>query len=370
MKKLGFGFMRLPLLDEDATHVDLDQVKQMVDVFMKKGFTYFDTAYVYHNGQSEKFLKQALVERYPRDSFTVATKLALFNPNVDKVKQEAMFNEQLNNLGVSYIDYYLIHNINKERVPLIDKLDSFNFLKQKKAEGKIKHLGFSFHDKPELLEEVLKKHPETDFVQLQINYIDWLNPVVESKACYEIAKKYHKPVVVMEPIKGGTLVNLPPKAADILKRKNPDASLASWAIRFAASLDDVFMVLSGMSTLKQVEDNTSYMENFIPLTIEEHQTLDSIVSIINDSIAIPCTSCGYCLKGCPKHIAIPKYFSLYNNEKMFPAQGFSTQQMYYENLTKDYGKASECIRCGLCEKACPQHLQIRDLLKLIAKEFE
>ena len=370
MKKLGFGFMRLPLLDKDESHIDLDIVNEMVDIFMQKGFTYFDTAYIYHNGQSEKYLRKALIERYPRDSFTIATKLALFNPNTDKKRQEEMFNEQLEHLGVSYIDYYLIHNINKERVPLIEKLDTFYFLKEKKAQGKIKHLGFSFHDKPELLEEVLKKHPETDFVQLQINYIDWLSPAVEAKACYDIAKKYHKPVVVMEPIKGGTLVKLPPKAEKILKDANPNASLASWAIRFAASLDNVFMVLSGMSTIEQVKDNTSYMQNFTPLTDEEKHILDSIVSIINNSIAIPCTSCGYCVKGCPKHIAIPKYFSLYNSEKMFPTSGFSTQKMYYENLIKDYGKASDCIHCGLCEKACPQHLKIRELLQLVAKDFE
>lgn len=370
MKKLGFGFMRLPLLDKDESHVDIDQVEKMVDTFMKRGFTYFDTAYVYHNGLSESFLKKTLVDRYPRDSFTIATKLALFNPNVDKKRQAEMFDEQLSHLGVDYIDYYLIHNINKDRIPVIQRLDTFSFLLNKKAEGKIKHLGFSFHDRPELLDQVLTEHPEVDFVQLQINYIDWDSPAVESRACYEVATKHHKPVVVMEPIKGGTLVNLPIKAKEVLKSYNPNASIASWAIRYAASLENVFMVLSGMSTLEQVEDNTSYMENFKPLNEEEKKVLNSIVDIINSSISIPCTGCGYCLKGCPKHIAIPKYFSLYNSEKMFNSAGFTTQKMYYENLIKDYGKASDCIKCGMCEKACPQHLEIRKLLTLVAKDFE
>lgn len=368
MKKLGFGFMRLPLLNKESDVVDLELVKKMVSLFMKRGFTYFDTAYVYHNGKSESLLKQALVDNYPRDSFTVATKLAIFEPRIDKKRQEEMFDEQRTRLGVDYIDYYLLHALSRERMEIVDRLESFDFIKQKKLEGKIRNIGFSFHDKPEALDYILNKHPEVDFVQLQINYLDWENPLVESRACYEIAKKYHKPVIVMEPVKGGTLVNLPLEAEKILKQAS-NLSVASWAIRYAASLDNVFMVLSGMSTLEQVEDNTSYMEEFKALNEKEKNILSSIVPIIDNSIAIPCTACGYCLKGCPMNIPIPQLFSLYNKEKIFPSQIKDAKNNYLK-ITSSQFLASSCLKCGACEKSCPQHLKIRDYLEKIADKFE
>lgn len=368
MKKLGFGFMRLPLLNKESDVVDLELVKKMVSLFMKRGFTYFDTAYVYHNGKSESLLKQALVDNYPRDSFTVATKLAIFEPRIDKKRQEEMFDEQRTRLGVNYIDYYLLHALSRERMEIVDRLESFDFIKQKKLEGKIRNIGFSFHDKPEALDYILNKHPEVDFVQLQINYLDWENPLVESRACYEIAKKYHKPVIVMEPVKGGTLVNLPLEAEKILKQAS-NLSVASWAIRYAASLDNVFMVLSGMSTLEQVEDNTSYMEEFKPLNEKEKDILSSIVPVIDNSIAIPCTACGYCLKGCPMNIPIPQLFSLYNKEKIFPSQIKDAKNNYLKIASSQF-LASSCLKCGACEKSCPQHLKIRDYLEKIADKFE
>ena len=368
MKKLGFGFMRLPLLNKESDVVDLELVKKMVSLFMKRGFTYFDTAYVYHNGKSESLLKQALVDNYPRDSFTVATKLAIFEPRIDKKRQEEMFDEQRTRLGVDYIDYYLLHALSRERMEIVDRLESFDFIKKKKLEGKIRNIGFSFHDKPEALDYILNKHPEVDFVQLQINYLDWENPLVESRACYEIAKKYHKPVIVMEPVKGGTLVNLPLEAEKILKQAS-NLSVASWAIRYAASLDNVFMVLSGMSTLEQVEDNTSYMEEFKALNEKEKNILSSIVPIIDNSIAIPCTACGYCLKGCPMNIPIPQLFSLYNKEKIFPSQIKDAKNNYLK-ITSSQFLASSCLKCGACEKSCPQHLKIRDYLEKIADKFE
>ena len=368
MKKLGFGFMRLPLLNKESDVVDLELVKKMVSLFMKRGFTYFDTAYVYHNGKSESLLKQALVDNYPRDSFTVATKLAIFEPRIDKKRQEEMFDEQRTRLGVDYIDYYLLHALSRERMEIVDRLESFDFIKQKKLEGKIRNIGFSFHDKPEALDYILNKHPEVDFVQLQINYLDWENPLVESRACYEIAKKYHKPVIVMEPVKGGTLVNLPLEAEKILKQAS-NLSVASWAIRYAASLDNVFMVLSGMSTLEQVEDNTSYMEEFKALNEKEKNILSSIVPIIDNSIAIPCTACGYCLKGCPMNIPIPQLFSLYNKEKIFPSQIKDAKNNYLK-ITSSQFLASSCLKCGACEKSCPQHLKIRDLLEKVSKLYD
>ena len=370
MKKLGFGFMRLPVLDaNDASKVDFDQLCKMVDTFMDRGFTYFDTAYVYHKEQSEVFLKKAVVERYPRDKFQVATKLPM--PKVNSVEDnEKLFNEELEKCGVEYFDYYLLHAMNKERFEKAKKYGSFEFLKKMKAEGKIKHIGFSYHQDVALLEEMLTVWPETEFVQLQINYIDWLNPTIQAKECYELCTKMGKPVIVMEPIKGGSLVNIPQEAQDVLKGYNPDASLASWAVRYAASLDNVMMVLSGMSNMDHVEDNTSYMENFVPLNEEEYKAIDKVVDIINSSIAIPCTACNYCVDGCPAGIPIPKYFALYNADLQSLNKGFSPQQTYYTNMVVTLPRASRCIGCGQCESACPQHIEIIEGLKLVSERFD
>lgn len=367
MKKLGFGCMRLPVINGDQSKIDIEEFKKMVDLFQSRGFTYYDTAYVYHGGKSEEAVRDAVVKRYPRNAFTVTTKMPMMRVETEQ-DLVRIFNEQLERLGVEYIDYYWLHALNVKQYEKVQRLKAFEFISQKKAEGKIKHIGFSFHDSPALLEQILVEHPETEYVQLQINYIDWDSPTICGRECYEIATRHNKPVIVMEPVKGGTLAKVPGSVRAIFKNYNPDLSVASWAVRYTASLENVLTVLSGMSDMQQVDDNTTYMQNFKPLDSGEQAIVAQVTDFIRDNILIACTECRYCVDGCPKKIAIPDFFAIYNKHKLSDCQSNAPDQ-YLDYGTRG-GKPSECVKCGLCEKACPQHLEIRKHLKDIAKVFE
>lgn len=370
-KKLGFGLMRLPLTNPDeASSIDVEQVKEMVDAFIQNGFTYFDTAWMYCGFQSECAAKEALVDRYPRDSYTLADKLhaGYIKTREDRDK---IFNEQLRKTGVEYFDYYLLHDIGVDHYKIYQELDCFTWLKEKKEQGLVRHIGFSFHDSAKMLDQVLTEHPEVEFVQLQLNYLDWDSEGVQSRKCYETAVKHGKPVIVMEPVKGGTLAKVPERAERMFKEYHPDMSVPSWSIRFAASNEHVMMVLSGMSNMEQLQDNMSYMADFQPLNEEEQEIIRKAVEIINSGIEIPCTGCSYCTEGCPQNIAIPKYFSLYNADlQECEEKGWKPQGEYYDRLTKTFGKASDCVECGQCESVCPQHLPVIRHLKEVAARFE
>lgn len=369
MKKLGFGLMRLPQIDpDDYSSVDIEKVKKMADDFLAKGFTYFDTAAPYHRGNSEIAFREAVAKRYPHSAYTITDKLSLFMIQKPEDMQD-FFDAQLERLGVDYVDYYWLHGLGGPSYRQAEEFGAFEFVQKLKDEGMVKHIGFSFHDKADLLDEILTKHPEMEYVQLQLNYIDWEDPAVQSRLCYEVAEKHRKPVIVMEPIKGGSLANIPEEAEKLFKEHHPELSAASWAIRFAATPKDVMMVLSGMSSEEQMADNMSYMEQFRPLDETEQKLVRQAAEIIKSSIAIPCTACRYCIDDCPKKIAIPDYFAIYNTLKRFSTQRM-TAMTYYGNLIQTHGRPSDCIKCGRCEKRCPQHLTIRKYLEDVAKTLE
>ena len=358
VKKLGFGLMRLPKKGEE---IDVEQVKEMVDRFMEAGFTYFDTAWAYSG--SEDAIRQALVERYPRDSFQLATKNSAWlgcKTREDAVRQ---FEESLEHTGAGYFDMYLLHNMGQHRTHFFDDLGIWDFVKEKKAEGKIRHYGFSFHSTPEELDEILTKHPDAEFVQLQINYADWEDPGYLSKGVYEVAQKHGKPVIVMEPVKGGLLANPPAGVAQILKEAEPEHSCASWGIRFAANLPGVLIVLSGMSDVAQMEDNLSYMKDFEGLSEEQLATIGRAREALAKVPVIPCTACDYCAKVCPMGIGISGTFTAANFVILYGNKEVAADQERYRVIFRGLKSADECIKCGSCEEACPQHLPIREELE-------
>lgn len=368
-KKLGFGLMRLPLTDaNDKGSIDIEALKEMVDAFIEQGFTYFDTAWMYCAFKSENAVKEALTDRYPRDRYTLTTKLHASYLK-KKGDRDRIFEEQRQKTGVEYFDYYLIHAIDQELYSIYNEMDRFNWLIEKKKQGLVKHIGFSYHDSAEFLDQVLTEHPEMEFVQLQMNYLDWESAEVQSRKCYEVAIKHGKSVIVMEPVKGGILADVPAEVRESFAAYHPDLSVPSWAIRFVASLDNVAMVLSGMSNMEQLMDNISYMKEFVPMNAEETELVHKAAEMIKDSIAIPCTGCSYCTEGCPMQIAIPDLFRVYNKSKRGEITDVEANEEYRQ-LTESGGKARECLACGQCQVACPQHLEIINYLKDVAKCME
>lgn len=362
-KKFGFGCMRLPMKGDE---VDVAQMNQMVDYYLENGFNYFDTAHGYLQGKSEKALKTCLTDRYSRDAYILTNKLTNFYFKTNE-EIRPFFEQQLKDCGVTYFDYYLMHAQSEEIFKHFKKCRAYEKAFELKAEGKIKHVGISFHDRAEVLEQILNEYPQIEVVQIQFNYLDYEDPAVESRKYYEVCCKHGKPVIVMEPVKGGNLVNLPPEAKQVLEDLH-GGSPASYAIRFAAGFSGIKMVLSGMSSIEQMQDNVSYMKEFEPLSETELKAVEQVCAIIRGKNLIPCTACRYCVEGCPKKISIPDLFACMNTKQLY----HDWNADYYYNVvhTANKGKASDCIKCGKCEKACPQHLEIRKLLEQVAAEFE
>lgn len=361
-KNFGFGCMRLPYKDEV---IDIEQTKHMVDAFLASGFNYFDTAHGYLGERSEPTLRECLTSRYPRDSYILTNKLSDFYFHSQE-DIRPLFNKQLEICGVDYFDFYLMHAQSRRNFDHYKNCRAYETAFELKAEGKVKHVGLSFHDTADILDQILTEYPQIEVVQLQFNYLDFEDPDVQSRACYEVAVKHNKPVIVMEPIKGGHLINLPDSAKSIVDRLG--VSPANLALRFAASFDNIFMVISGMSSIEQMQDNISFMKDFEPLNERESLVARQVAAIIKGANIIPCTACRYCVAGCPKNIAIPDLFACLNSKRHF--NDGNADHNYNNVHTLNKGKASECIKCGKCEKVCPQKLQIRDLLVDVATEFE
>lgn len=370
MSKLGFGFMRLPVTDpHNAASVDTERLKQMVDLYMARGNNYFDTAFRYCDFAREPALKETLTSRYPREAYELTDKITLSFVKSEE-EQEPYLHHQLERCGVTYFDNYLIHNINADFYAKAQRLHTFEWIRHMKEEGLCRRIGVSFHGTPELLEQLLQEYPEVELVQLQLNYADWEDAGIRSRRCYEICMAHRKTVLVMEPVKGGNLAHLPAAAAEMLKQAHPEWSQAEWAIRFAASLPGVYRVLSGMSTLEQVEDNTGFMQRFVPMTDTENALCAKAAALLKADTAIACTGCRYCEDDCPRKIAISNYFALYNEEKRASVNYVHASGFYYNAIAQTRGKASDCIGCGLCERNCPQRLPIRACLRQVAETFE
>ncbi|MGI6722164.1 MAG: aldo/keto reductase [Anaerovoracaceae bacterium] len=363
IKKLGFGLMRLPKIGEKS---DVDQVCKMVDMFLEAGFTYFDTARAY--GDSEETIKKVLIDRYPRDSFQLATKNAAWLGAKNEKEAKEMFQTSLDNTGAGYFDFYLAHNLGNERTAVFDNYDMWDFFKGLKKDGLIKHLGFSYHDKADNLKKILADHPEMEFVQLQINYADWNSDIIESRKCYEVVREHGLPVTIMETVKGGLLINVPDEVKEIFGAVHPDWSMAEWAIKFAASLDGIITVLSGMSSIEQMSENLKFMKGFEKLNEKEMAAIAEARKVIEALPQIPCTSCRYCTKECPQNIRIPDIFKAMNFEIMYHDRNFAKNE--YGFATLNAGKASDCIKCGQCEQACTQHIEIIKELENVAATLE
>lgn len=361
-KKLAFGLMRLPMIGEE---VDLEQTKKMADIFLENGFNYFDTAHGYINGKSELAFKEAVAKRYPRDKYILTNKLTdMFFKTEEDIRP--LFQAQLDACGVEYFDFYLMHCQMSHNFQHFKNCRAYETAFELKKEGKVKYVGFSFHDNHKVLDQILTEYPEVDVVQIQLNYHDYESEHVEARLCYEVCVKHNKPVLVMEPVKGGSLINIPDEAQKVLDDLD-GGSNASYAIRFAASHENVVMVLSGMSNIEQMEDNIKTMSNFVPFTEEEYKAVFRVSEIIREKNLIPCTKCNYCTPGCPNSIMIPNIFELLNAKRVY--NDWSTKRKYI-NLVESSGKASSCIECGQCESACPQSLNIIELLKLASETFE
>ena len=362
MNKLGFGFLRLPKANDE---IDYDELNQMVDTFLAGGRTYFDTAYTYLNGKSEEAIRKALVQRHPRESFQLATKAPGYHAKSYEDCQK-FFEESCRRCGVEYFDVYMLHWLNRKNYAIAEQYDQFRFLRELKASGKAKRIGFSFHDTAELLDEILTAHPEVDCVLMQINYLDWESEGVQSRKCYETALRHGKSILVMEPVKGGTLASVPEEAQAVLDQIDPTLTPSAHALRFAQSLPGVETVLSGMGTLTQVQEN---IKPISPATDADCALLQQAATILKKSIAVACTGCGYCEKHCPKQIAIPDYFKLYNEYARNPGDNWKITPAY-DAITLTRGKASDCIGCGLCEQNCPQKLPIREHLRAVKAAME
>jgi predicted aldo/keto reductase-like oxidoreductase len=358
--KLGFGMMRLPAQGDGF---DIEQVKKMVDAFMQNGYTYFDTAYVYRG--SERATGEALVERYPRDSFKIATKLNLGTVNSGD-ELEGCFQKSCERLGVDYVDFYLLHGLGERTANKDEDFGAWDFLNRLKAEGKAKHIGFSYHGSPEKLDAILTKHPEAEFVQIQLNYLDWEDEEVKSKLLYETIRRHGKPVIIMEPVKGGMLAGEDSSLAKVFKAADPNASIASWALRFAASLEGVLVTLSGMSAYAHMEDNINTFKDIKPLTDAEMKLIGEAVAAIKAVPGIPCTECKYCVESCPQKINIPSMIGIYNSYLVYR----TTVNMGMRYRFIEGGKASSCEKCKKCEEQCPQNIGISEIIGKVSELFD